>query len=105
MKRALLPLLAISLLAAASGAVAQLRTIPQEAKRGTMSHVETMTVNLDGQPQELAPGAQIRDAENRIILPMALPQDSVVRYENDAAGKIRRVWILSPEEAAQADKQ
>lgn len=105
MKRTLLTLLAISLVAAASGAAAQLRTIPAEAKRGVMSHVETMTVTLDGQPQELAPGAQIRDAENRVVLPMSLPQGSLVKYENDAEGKIRRVWILSPEEAEQADKQ
>jgi hypothetical protein len=83
-----------------AAAAAQLRTIPEEAKRGIMSHRETMTVDLDGQPRELAPGAQIRDAENRILLPVALPPNSTVKYELDAEGKIKRIWILTPDEAA-----
>jgi len=92
--------LAAALLAlVCSAAAAQLRTIPEDAKRGVMRHLETMTVELDGQPQELAPGAQIRDAENRIVLPAALPPGSEVKYERDAEGKIRRVWILTPQEA------
>jgi hypothetical protein len=84
-------------------AAAQVRAIPDDAKRGVMSHLEVMTVSLDGQAVELAAGVLIRDAENRIILPTYLPQDSVVKYQLDAESRIRRVWVLTPDEAAQVD--
>jgi hypothetical protein len=98
MTRALLPLLAISLLVGASGAAAQLRTIPEEAQVGVLRHLETMTVELDGDPRALAPGAQIRDADNRLVLPGSLQERTQVRYVLDSAGLIYRVWILSAPE-------
>ena len=97
--RALLILL-IALLAAP--AAAQLRTIPQDAKRGEMRHVQASTVELNGRTAQLAPGAQIRDTSNRIIVPTALPAGALVRYRLDAMGQIREVWLLTPREAAQA---
>jgi len=51
----------------------------------------------------LAPGAQIRNAANLIIVPTALPPDALVRYLVDAQGMVMRVWILTPQEAAQPD--
>ena len=82
-------------------AAAQLRTIPEEAQVGTMRYLEMMQVELDGQPQQLAPGAQIRDGDNRLILPASLQEREQVRYLLDPAGLVRRVWILSaPEKAA-----
>jgi hypothetical protein len=45
MLRCLLLALAI---ATAGAAQAQLRSIPADAKRGTLSHVQGMTVELDG---------------------------------------------------------
>jgi hypothetical protein len=85
-------------------ASAQLRTVPQDAKRGTIEHVQEMNVAIDGVQKRLAPGAQIRDAANRLVLPVALPAGTPVRYLLDAEGMVRQVWILSPQEAAQADK-
>ena len=82
------------------GALAQLRSIPQEAKRGEMRHLQAMTVEIDGKPQRLAPGAQIRDVANRIVVPTSLPKATPVRYLTNAEGHVRQVWILSPEEAA-----
>ena len=84
-----------------AAAAAQQRPIPEDAQRGVMRHLEVLTVEVDGQLQQLAPGAQIRDAENRIILPSALPPGSVVKYVRDPDGLIRRVWILTPEEQQQ----
>ena len=88
---------------ASSAALAQLRTIPADAKRGTMSHVQGMTVELDGRKTELAPGAQIRDVNNRIILPTTLPSRSLIKFMPDVQGRVWRVWILSQQEAAQPD--
>ena len=82
-------------------AAAQLRTIPDEAQLGMIRHLEAMHVEVDGTPQQLSPGAQIRDADNRLVLPASLQERSQVRYQLDSAGLIHRVWILSaPERAA-----
>ena len=82
------PLAIAVLLACATGAAlaqAILRTIPDDAKRGVMSPVQGMTVEIDGKRIELAAGAQIRDGRNMILVPTALPRD------------------LTPQEAAQPD--
>ena len=88
---------------AAGAAQAQLRTIPAEAKRATMSHVNGMTVSIDGKNAELAAGAQIRDGRNMIVVPTAVPPGILVKYTLDTQGRVGRVWILSPQEAAQPD--
>ena len=88
---------------AAGAAQAQLRTIPADAKRARMSHVQGMTVEINGKKTVLAAGAQIRDASNRIVLPAALPGGSLIKFTPDMQGRVWRVWILSPQEAAQPD--
>jgi hypothetical protein len=84
----------------AGAAVAQLRTIPADAERALIRHVQENVVELNGQRVQLAPGARIRDASNRVIVPTALPADALVRYRLDASGQLSEVWILTPEEAA-----
>ena len=81
-------------------AAAQLRTIPADAQRAEMRHVQENVVELNGQRAQLAPGAQIRDASNRVIMPTALPSGALVKYRLDASGHVREVWILTPQEAA-----
>jgi len=97
MKQALL-LVVISVFA--SAATAQLRTIPKEAQLGEIRHLESMVVEIDGRPRELSPGAQIRDPDNRLVVPGALAGKSHARYLVDGTGKVYRVWILSPPEKA-----
>jgi hypothetical protein len=93
------------LLACSAGTVfAQLRTIPEDAVRGTMRHVQNTIIEIDGQRALLSAGAQIRGVSNTIVLPTALPPDSLVKYQRDQAGQVHRVWILTPQEAAQPDK-
>jgi hypothetical protein len=86
----------------ASAAAAQIRPIPADAQRAEMRHVEGGEVELDGKRALLAPGAQIRDESNRIVMPSALPAGSLVKYRLDASGQVRDVWILSPQEAAES---
>jgi hypothetical protein len=83
----------------ASVAFAQLRTIPADAERGEIRFVQGNIVELNGQRETLAPGVQIRDAQNRVIVPSALPGSAVVKYRRDRDGAVREVWILTPEEA------
>jgi len=87
------------LLLAASLAGAQVRSIPAEARVGEIRHLQEMVVEIDGAAQQLAPGAQIRDASNRIIVPTAIPSGTLIKYLVDANGQVHRVWILTPEEA------
>ena len=88
---------------ACSGAQAQFRTIPAEAKRATLSHVQGMTVEIDGKRTDLAAGAQIRDGRNMIVVPAAVPPGVRIKYLTDAQGQVSRIWILSPQEEAQPD--
>jgi hypothetical protein len=82
---------------------AQVRNIPGEAKQGEIRHVREMLVSIDGVQQRLAPGAQIRDASNRLVVPTAVPAGAQVKYLLDAEGMVRRVWILTPAEAAKRE--
>jgi hypothetical protein len=84
-------------------AFAQLRTIPDDAKRGVMRHVQETVVEIDGKRRLLSAGAQIRGESNRILVPAAVPPDSVVKYRLDQQGLVRQVWLLTPQEAAAAD--
>jgi hypothetical protein len=97
-----LRLAAFLLLSAAPLIVAaQLRTIPPDAKRGVLRHVEEMAVRLDGKVEVLAAGAQIRDRNNRIVVPVSLTADTLVKYRRDGDGRLYQLWILTPEEEAQ----
>ena len=94
-------LLLVLLLSVAATAAAQLRTIPQEAVLGEIRHLESMLIELDGtKVVQLSPGAQIRDTDNRLVLPTSLTERTVVRYLVDGAGDVHRVWILSADEIA-----
>ena len=96
----------VSVAALAGAAFAQLRSIPDDAKRGQIRHVREMVVEIDGTQARLSPGAQIRNTDNRIILPSALPPEpQLVKYQADPAGMVHRVWILTREEAAKPDKK
>jgi hypothetical protein len=86
-------------------AAAQLRTIPKEAKVGELRHLQDMNVELDGKPQRLSAGAQIRDPDNRVVLPVSLTEKTTVSYELDGVGDLHRVWILSKRERDQLPKE
>lgn len=95
----------LAALLVANAAAAQLRTIPPDAKLGEIQHMSAMLVELDGKPQRLSPGAQIRDTDNRLMLPMSLSEKQRVKYLLDAQGAVHRVWVLTPQERALAEKE
>ena len=76
--------------------------LPKEAPRGEIRHVQGMYVELNGKPVQLSPGAQIRDTDNRLVLPTSLVEKFDVRYQLDGAGLVHRVWIMTPLEREQA---
>ncbi|HEX5093311.1 MAG TPA: hypothetical protein VFV84_11565 [Burkholderiales bacterium] len=94
------PFLLISLLACAVLAHAQIRTLPADAQRGYLRHLQDMIVQIDGRTARLSLGAQVRDAHNRIVVPAAIPPGSLVKYTVNPQGEVSAVWILSAQEAA-----
>lgn len=104
MRKKLLVLL-ICILAVPAVSVAQVRQIPDSAKRGSIVHVQDTIVEVDGQRMRLSAGAQIRSRDNLFIVPMSLPRGALVKYTLEGAGQIRRVWVLTPEEAAASDRK
>jgi len=95
-------LLAIGLASAA----AQIRTLPVDAERGFIRHIEGNVVSMNGKQMRLAPGASIRTPENLIIVPTSLPpQGALADYQLDRDGQIFRVWLLTREEAARQRKK
>jgi len=92
-------LLAALLFAASLPAWAQLRTIPQNGKRATLSGYENPFVVLGGEKKRLAPGAVIFDNDNRMILPGYLPAGKAdVVYTTDQTGQVMRIYLLTPQE-------
>ena len=88
-----------------AGALAQVRTIPAEAKRGAIRHVQDTWIEMNGRAMRLSAGAQIRDPSNKIIQPAALPAGVLVKYTLDSQGFVHRVWILTLQEVSQPDQR
>jgi hypothetical protein len=84
-------------------AVAQFRNppIPEDSRRGVIRHIEEMAVAVDDKAMQLAAGAQIRNLQNLIIVPTAIPRSGAwADYVVNADGQISRVWLLTPDELA-----
>jgi len=77
------------------------RTLPENTTRGEMQVLSPTAASVDGQMRVLAPGVQIRDPFNTVVLPGMIREAVPVRYQTDMTGAISRVWILSQREAAQ----
>jgi hypothetical protein len=82
---------------------AQVRPFPAETRCGEMLPPALGEVVISGQSLPLAPGAQIRDTENRIVMPSSVLNTVPVRFMTDPSGAVFRVWILSAAEAAVVD--
>jgi hypothetical protein len=89
-----------ALLATGEADAAPSRPIPAEAKKYTASFSAGGAVRLGTDAFWLSPGAQIRDADNRIVLPSHLRGEYKSRALFDLNGQVHRVWLLTPEEIA-----
>jgi hypothetical protein len=94
---ALLPLAAVATVASAQVP----RLFPPTALRGELAFVQPPDVLLNGQPARLAPGARVRNEENRFEVMGALAgRKQVVHFTRDAGGQLLEVWLLTPSERA-----
>lgn len=78
---------------ATTAPVEQLRTIPEDAKKGVMWPPQGRKVRINDTIKTLAPGATIRDMNNRRVLPGTVRGLKKIRYTLDMYGQVRRIWI------------
>jgi hypothetical protein len=77
------------------------RTFPIGTLRGKFMVTNAPDVELDGKADRLGAGARIRSGQNMLVMPGAIVgQKYLVNYTRDAAGLLREIWILTPDEAA-----
>jgi hypothetical protein len=89
-------------LAFVSSVAAQVpRLFPAQALRGQLVGTAPPDVLLNGKPARLAPGARIRNEDNRFeVSGSLLGQKLVVHYTVDPGGQLLDIWILTPAEMA-----
>lgn len=76
------------------------RKIPANALRGSYAPAAFPGAYIDGRLMQMAPGVRIVMPNNSTVPPAQVPAETPVRYELDAQGKIRMVWVLTAAEAA-----
>ncbi len=79
------------------------RIFPKQAQRALLQVTQAPDILLNGKPARLAPGARIRSSNDLLVLSGTLTgQSLVVNVLLEPGGLVKEVWILSPQEAAQA---
>ena len=79
----------------------QVRDFPATALRGKLVVQAPPQVTLDGKPDQLSPGARIRNPQNMFVMSGTLVgQTLAVNYTRESNGLIHEVWLLTPQEAA-----
>lgn len=108
--RLLLLMMVIAPLAGGSAFASVLREIPANAARMVMIFAGSNAVTIKADSffksntvLKLSAGSQIRDTDNRIVLPSYVAGEFKVRAQLDNNGQIHRVWILTPAEIAAPD--
>jgi hypothetical protein len=80
------------------------RMLPQDAASGELTASKYPYVTIGSKQFHLAPGSRIFDRNNRIIVPNSLPPGATVLYQVDSNGDLAKMWLLTPEEAADLKK-
>lgn len=76
------------------------RSIPAGSRQAMVHSAGENLFQIGHHVLQLAPGAQIRNAQNLIVLPIAVDQPVPARYTVDAQGQVYRIWLLSDQELA-----
>ena len=101
MRETCLSIFAAILVCATTAAPAfAVREFPADARRANFTVITYPTVQLGRHALSLAPGAQIRDTTNQIVMPTSLSGKYPALYTLDGSGQVYRVWLLTDEEVA-----
>ena len=98
--------LSLACLLAIAPAVAQFRTLPQNAHFGRLGEPQQLPyLEINRKLVKLGPGGVIFDENNRSILHNALPANVRVAYTLDLQGDVSRIYILSAAEQAAHERK
>ncbi len=86
--------LLVALLCAGGVGAQAVGKIPADARKGRFTALQLPLVSIDGKQFRLAPGARILNTNNLTVTPNLVPAGTPVRYELDAQGLVRTVWIV-----------
>jgi len=93
-------LAALAFVTTAAPAQAQ-RLFPPQALRGVLTGTAPPDVQLNGNAARLAPGARIRNEDNRFeVIGTLAGRKLVVHYTTDPGGQLLDIWILTAAELA-----
>lgn len=94
--------LALALALLSSSVPAQVpRMFPPHALRGELVATAPPDVMLEGRAARLAPGARVRNEDNRFeVMGTLAGRRLLVHYTIDAGGQLLDIWILTPSERA-----
>jgi hypothetical protein len=76
------------------------RNFPVETKKGELYPPIQQQVSISGKTLYTAPGLQVRNEQNLIVMPGTVQKSLPVRYQLDPMGNVWRIWILSAAEQA-----
>ena len=76
---------------------------PSNTKLGELTAIDYPKIEISGKLLQLGAGSQIRGTDNLIILPSMLSEFGPVLYWVGPTGDVQRIWLLTPEEATQAE--
>ncbi len=79
-------------------ATALVQTYPADAGAGVLLPPVSQTVTIGKVVYPVAPGLQVRNSQNLIVMPSTIQSSLNVRYQLDATGSVWRVWVLSAAE-------
>jgi len=78
--------------------------LPPDARYGELKAFAYPRAQIGKDTLHLAPGAKIFNTQNLIIMPAAMPAAAQVLYKLDMQGQVAQLWLLTPQEAAEAKK-
>ena len=84
---------------------AMARAFPVDSRKGELVPPLQQPVLIDGLAYNAAPGLQVRNEQNLIVMPNSLMNSVPIRYQLDPFGNVWRIWILSAAEQAAPDPQ
>ena len=80
------------------------RAFPADSQKGELyAPLQAGALQIGNKTFHPAPGLQIRNEMNMIVMSGTLQQNAKVRYQLDPMGNVWRIWLLTAEEVAAAD--
>lgn len=74
------------------------RDFPKDARRGAITAFRHPDIVIGKVTYRMVPATRIRNEQNLIVLPQAMPARREVMFQLDFSGNIREMWILTEEE-------